>query len=139
MNALDDLPLDRTSFSWREIQGQDVWTPFTPAFTSLTVVGATTYTGRFRIVGKQCFFQVTLLAATSIASTAGTTYMTLPITPKGIAGTGTMTDVTTAVAVGTCHVDVTNGRLYLTEIVIRLGAGIGISDPPAAKINLRHL
>ena len=113
MNELDGVHLDPRSFSWRDIRGQDTWTAFTPSFTSLTVVGATTYTGRFRVVGKQCFFQVTLLAATSIASTAGTTYLTLPITSRGIAGEGSMNNLSTNISLGDCVIDATNGRCYL--------------------------
>ena len=105
---------DLESFAWLNLVGVDSWLPFTPVFTSLTVVGATTYTGRWRAVGRKIEFQVSLLAATSIASTAGTTYMALPVTPaKGIAGFGTMQNLTTNVAVGACVVDVTNSRIYL--------------------------
>lgn len=113
MNELDDKTLFKQGFAFREITGQDLWIAFTPTFTSLTTVGATTFTGRFHIVGKQCFFQVTLLAATSIASTAGTTYMTLPITAKGIAGETSMGNLTTNVSVGTGVIDATNSRCYL--------------------------
>ena len=102
MNGLDDKFLNIAGFSYRDIIGQDRWEPFTPIFTSLAVVGATTYAGRFRTVGRQCFFQITLLAATSIASTAGTTYLALPVTAKGIAGEASMTNMTTNIAVGDC-------------------------------------
>lgn len=113
MNELDDVKLDDSSFSYFDLQGRDRWTAWTPVFTSLTVVGATTYLARFRIVGKQCFFQVTLLAATSIASTAGSTYLALPMTAKGLSGYAVMTNATTNVAVGVGHIDVTNSRMYL--------------------------
>ena len=113
MNGLEDITADPRSFAYLDIQGQDRWQTFTPAFTSLNVVGATTYAGRFRVVGRQCFFEVSLLAATSIASTAGTTYMALPMTSAGIAGTGVMTNATTSIAVGTGHLDATNSRFYL--------------------------
>lgn len=113
MNELDDRQLWKQGFAYRDILGQDQWFAFTPVFTSLTVVGATTYTGRYHVVGKQCFFQVTLLAATSIASTAGTTYMTLPLTSRGIGGSGQMNNLTTNVAVGQGVIDATNGRFYL--------------------------
>lgn len=111
MNELDNP--NKQSFAYNDLVGTDRWTAFDPTFTSLTVVGATTYTGRFKVVGRQCFFQVSLLAATSIASTAGTTYLTIPITSKGIAGAAVMTNGTTNVAVGVCHVDAANGRCYL--------------------------
>ena len=77
------------------------------------VVGTPTYTGRYRIVGRQCFFQVTLVATTSIASTAGTHYVTLPITAGGLGGVATMTNDTTNIAVGVCHLDVATSRAYL--------------------------
>lgn len=112
MNELEGKELYKPGFSYRDILGQDRWETFTPSFTSLTVVGSPTYTGRFRVVGKWCQFQVTLVSSTSIASTAGTTYFTLPITSRGIAGHGVMTNATTNIAVGTCHIDVTNGRCY---------------------------
>ena len=113
MNQLDDLSLDPSSFAWRDIQGQDVWNTFTPVFGSLTVVGATTYSGRYRIVGRQCFLQVKFSAATSIASAAGTDYLNSPIAMKGLAGHAVMSNDTTNVAVGDCHVDVATSRIYL--------------------------
>ena len=112
MNDLDGIITDKKSFAWKDIQGQDQWIPFVPVFTSLTLVGAATYTGRFHIVGKQLFFQVTLLAATSVASTAGTTFVQLPITPRGIAGESSMSNLTTNVAVGVGVIDAVNGRCY---------------------------
>ena len=113
MNELDGTTLNKKGFAYLNLLDQDVWVPFTPVFGSLTVVGATTYTGRMRAVGRLLFFQVTFLAATSIASTAGTDYLTLPILAKGLAGQATMTNDTTNIAVGTCHIDVTNSRCYL--------------------------
>ena len=110
-----ELPktLDEKSFSYRDIIGQDRWVAWAPAFGSLTVVGTPTYTGRFRVVGRQCFFQVTLVATTSIASSAGTDYLTLPMTALGLAGVATMTNGTSNVAVGVCHIDVATSRCYL--------------------------
>ena len=110
-----ELPktLDEKSFSYRDIIGQDRWTSWTPVFGSLTVVGTPTYTGRLRIVGRQCFFQVTLVSTTSIASAAGTDYLTLPMTALGLAGVATMTNGTSNVAVGVCHIDVATSRCYL--------------------------
>lgn len=113
MNQLDDKQLDQTSFSWRDLLGQDLWAAFTPVFGSLTVVGATTYLGRYRIIGRSVEFQVKMSAATSIASTAGTDYMNLPIAAKGYAGTGVMTNDTTNIAVGLCHIDTATSRCYL--------------------------
>jgi hypothetical protein len=100
-------------FSVRDLMGMDRWNSFTPVFGSLTVIGATNYTGRLRIIGKSIECQVKFSAATSIASVAGTDYLNLPIAAGGIAGFGAMTNDTANTAVGTCHLDVTTSRLYL--------------------------
>lgn len=105
--------LDETSFAYLDITSQDNWKAFTPVFGSLTVVGATTYVGRYHAEGKALRFQVRLSAVTSIASVAGTDYLTLPIASKGLGGMGVMTNISTNVAVGLCHVDSANSRLYL--------------------------
>ena len=114
MNELDDIQLDKGSFAYRDLLEQDRWdTTWTPVFGSLTVVGATTYTGRFRIIGRSCQFQVQFSAATSIASVAGTDFLTLPIAAQGLAGFAVMTNDTSNIAVGTCHLDVATSRCYL--------------------------
>ena len=114
INQLDGFELFTQGFAFRDIIGQDRWTAFTPVFTSLTVVGATTYFGRWRPLGRETEFQVKLSAATSIASVAGTTYMDLPVIPaKGLAGTGDMQNITTKVSAGNCVVDIDNSRIYL--------------------------
>ena len=112
MNLFDDADIDTKGFAYRDMLGLDRWDPFTVTV-SLVVVGTPTYTGRFRFVGKQCFFQVSLVASTSIASTAGTHYVTLPTAAKGLGGLATMTNDTTNIAVGVCHIDVATGRCYL--------------------------
>lgn len=113
MNALDDQNVSRESFAFRDIIGQDRWQTWTPVFGSLTVIGDTSYSGRYRIIGRSCEFQVQFSAGTSIASVAGTDYLTLPFTAKGLAGHATMSNNTTNVAVGVCHVDVATSRCYL--------------------------
>lgn len=113
MNPFDNKSIDTTSFSYRDLSSTDRWESFVPAFGSLTVVGATNYTGRYRIVGRWLQFQVRFSAATSIASSAGTDYFTLPVPANGIAGEASMTNNTTKVAVGVCHIDVPNSRCYL--------------------------
>lgn len=113
MNPFDNKTIDENSFSYLDMIGQDAWKSFTPVFGSLTVVGATTYTGRYRIVGKSLEFQVSFSAVTSIASVAGTDYLTLPKTATGISGLCIMSNDTTNIVVGICHLDVTNSRCYL--------------------------
>lgn len=108
---------DNDSFAWHDIIGDERWFSFTPVPVSLTVVGAASYSGRWRGVGRSTQFQMQLSAATSIASTAGTTYVPLPVTPaKGLAGMAVMTDATTGIAVGLCHIDITNSRVYLPAL-----------------------
>ena len=113
MNQFDDRVVEEQSFAFRNLIGQDRWTAWSPIPTSLTVVGAPSYVGRTRIVGKECQFQAKLSAATSIASVAGTTYLALPFTAMGLSGEASMTDETTKIAVGLCHIDVINSRCYL--------------------------
>lgn len=113
MNEFDDVTLDDSSFSYNDVQGKDRWHLWTPVFGSLTVVGATTYVGRYRIVGKQCQFQVKFSAATSIASVAGTDYLNLPFTAMGLTGMAVMTNDSSNAAVGLCHIDVATSRCYL--------------------------
>lgn len=112
MNIFDDANVDEGSFAYRDLLDQDVWSTFTPTGV-ITEVGATSYSGRFRIVGKQCFAQIKFSAATSIATTAGTSYFTLPVTAVGLAGSGIMSNDTSNIAVGVCHVDVETSRVYL--------------------------
>lgn len=112
MNAFDDVEINLRGFSYRDLLSVDRWDDFTVS-ASLTLVGALTALGRYRIVGAQAFFQVSLVAVTSIATTAGTHYVSLPITAKGIGGVATMTNDSTNIAVGVCHIDVTDSRCYL--------------------------
>lgn len=113
MNHFDDINVLTSGFSYRDLLGQDAWTSWTVVFGALTVVGATSYTGRYRIIGRKCEFQVQFSAATSIASVAGTDYLTLPFTAAGLAGMAVMTNDTSNVAVGVCHIDVATSRCYL--------------------------
>ena len=113
MNDLDDKPIDKDSFAYQNLVGLDSWFAFTPVFTALTVVGATSYSGRWRRIGRLVQFEVQFSAATSVESTAGTTYMALPVAPaKGLAGMAVMTNSTAKTAVGVCHIDVANTRVY---------------------------
>ncbi len=116
MNAFDDVEIDQASFSNLDLRGIDRWESFTVT-ASLTLVGAPTYAGRYRRVGKQCFFQISSVAVTSIETTAGTSYFNLPIPAKGIGGVATMTNDTTNIAVGVCHIDVATSRCYVPSQV----------------------
>ena len=113
MNELDGRVLQKQSFAFRDIVGQDLWTQWTVVFGSLTVLGTPSYSGRYRLIGRMCQLQVMFSASTSIASTAGVDYLNLPINSIGLSGFGVMTNDTTNIAVGLCHLDVATSRLYL--------------------------
>src|SRR3990167_8396429 len=112
-NIFDDKQIDQKAFAYLDLLSLERWESFTPVFGSLTVIGATTYTGRYRIIGRSVQFQVQFSAVTSIASVAGTDYLNLPIAAKGLSGMATMSNDTSNVAVGVCHVDVATSRCYL--------------------------
>ena len=105
--------VDTASFAYNDLTGIDRWSTWTPVWTSLTTVGDLSTSGRFRVVGRSLQFQVRVSAATSIASTAGTTFFALPAVAKGLAGIATMSNQSTNVAVGVCVVDTTNSRVYV--------------------------
>ena len=110
MNDLDDIQLAKQSFSYRDIIGQDKWEQWTPTYSFATATGLAV-TGRLRVVGRQCFFQVKS-TGTSLATTAGTSYIDLPITAAGLGGVGTMSNDTANTSVGVGHVDVATSRFY---------------------------
>lgn len=118
MNAFDNVTVDENSFANRDLRGIDRWDSF-PVSTNLVIVGTPTYVGRSRVVGRQRFFQSSIVSSTSIASTAGTHYVALPTPAKGLGGQATMTNATTKIAVGDCHIDtsVSPARAYLPSQV----------------------
>lgn len=109
----DDPLLDPSSFAYQDLIGRAKGYSFTPVFTSLTVVGSPTYAGRWHRMGRLIFFQASFLASTSVASAAGTTYITLPVSAAGTAGMATMTNRTANTVVGGAVIDTTNSRCYL--------------------------
>lgn len=113
MNPFDEIQVDSKSFAYLDLIGQDKWISWSPVRTGWTDVGTPTVTGRFKVSGKQCFFQVKVVPSTSIATTAGTSYIALPITAKGFGGDVTMFNATTNIAVGSGGVDATNSRAHV--------------------------
>jgi hypothetical protein len=111
VNAFDDVLIDPASFAFRDLIGRDLWESFVVS-ASVTVVGSPTYVGRYHVAGKVCHFQISAVSDTSIATTAGTSFFALPIAAKGIGGVASMTNDTTNIAVGVCHIDVANSRVY---------------------------
>ncbi len=110
MNLLDNVQIDQKSFAYRDLLGIDQWDKFTVS-TNVTVVGALTALGRYRVVGRECQFQATLSATTSVASAAGSSFITLPIAAAGLAGFAAMTMETSSVGLGA--ISVSSSRCYL--------------------------
>ena len=100
------------SFSFKDLYGNDRWEIWTPVRVGFSEVGTPILTGRFHVIGKQCFIQASIVPGTTVASTAGTSYIELPIKAQGLSGDGSMMDRTTLVSVGTIVIDVTNSRCY---------------------------
>ena len=111
-NFFDEKQIAEDSFAYADLMGQDRWqTAWTVAYsfataTSLTVVG------RFKVVGKLCFAQVQS-SGTSIATTAGTSYIALPVAAKGYGGDMKMFNVTTGIAVNGGGINVANSRMMV--------------------------
>lgn len=112
MNAFDDATLDMTAFSWRDLFGLDKWETWTPVRTSWTDVGTIVVTAKYNVRGRICHFSIKVVPGTSIATTAGTSYVSLPIPAKGLGGIATMVNRTANTAVGVCVIDETNSRVY---------------------------
>ena len=110
---LDDPSINQQGFAYADLLGLDKWGAWTPTRTSWTDVGTPTVTALFRAVGRQCFFQIKVVPSTSVATTAGTSYVSLPIAANGIGGDASMVNRTSNVAVGSCVIDETNSRLYV--------------------------
>jgi hypothetical protein len=108
--------VNRAGFAWRDLLGQDSWTAWTPVDTGWTKVGTATFTGLFRIVGRQCFAQIKVVPGTTVATVAGTSYIACPIAAAGLAGQSVMFNATTNVAVGASGVDVANSRIHLQSV-----------------------
>lgn len=89
------------------------WASFTTTRTGWTDVGAPTVTARYQVNENVCHFQVKVVPATTVATTAGTSYVTLPLTAAGLAGDATMMNTTTLIGVGVCAIDVANSRAYV--------------------------
>lgn len=101
------------TFTDRDSQGRDMWESWTPVRNSWTDVGSPAVYGRFRVVGRQCFFQALVVPATSVATTAGTSSIDLPMKASGFAGDVSMFDTVTTLSDGTGGIDVANSRAFV--------------------------
>ena len=112
-----DEPIKRESFAFKDLKGWDNWESWTPVRVGWTDIGTPTVNGRFHVIGRQCFFQVEVIPGTTVATTAGTSYVELPIAAEGFGGDANMVDRTTLISVGACAFDVANSRVYVPSQV----------------------
>lgn len=113
--------INPASFAWKNLRNEDVWdqrsqadVAFTQQF-SVTVVGTPIYTLRWRLLGRQCFFQAVIDSSTTLATTAGVSYMVLPVTANALSlgGQIDMKNAVTNVAIGTGRINPVLNRGYL--------------------------
>lgn len=92
-----------------------VWTTWTPSRTGWTDVGSPTVTGRYCQVGPVIHFQIKVVPGTTVATTAGTSYTTLPVScgASALSGMAMMQNLSTLIAVGDCVIDTANSRCYV--------------------------
>jgi hypothetical protein len=102
--------VSKQSTAFKKLIGQDKWESFTVSY-SFTTATSLTLTGRYYLDGRICRCQVKS-TGTSLQTTAGTSYISLPFTAKGVSGIGGMTNDTTNIAVGIGHLDITDSRFY---------------------------
>jgi hypothetical protein len=95
--------------------GDGIWRTWTPTRTGWTDVGTPTSTGRYCQIRNVCYFQAKVVPGTTTATTAGTSYISLPLTanPQAFTGDGSMENLTTFVAIGMCVFDMPNSRCYV--------------------------
>ena len=88
---------------------------WTPTRTGWTDVGAPTVSAVFERVGGLVFFEIKVTPATSVATTAGTSYFSFPVpaSASALAGEASMMNITTLVSVGVCAMDMANSRCYV--------------------------
>jgi len=110
MSMLDERLIDARSFSYKDLLGQDRWETWTPVYSFATATSLTV-SGRYKIEGRKVLFQVKS-TGTSLATTAGTSYIDLPIAAQGLGGMATMSNDTSNIAVGVGHIDVATSRMY---------------------------
>jgi hypothetical protein len=107
--------LTNTAYTALQNSTQDTWTP---TFTNLTVVpgtGAASYDGRYSRIGRTIFYKIKIscTGTATTASTAGTTYCTLPVAASED-DTVTVSNKTTLLGIGVGFLDATNDRCYPT-------------------------
>lgn len=101
--------------SYGTVPGVGAWASYVPTRTGWTDVGTPTVTARYCQLGALCFVQIKVVPSTTIATVAGSSYVSLPLAcgASSIGGDGSMENLTTLVAIGICTFDVANSRLYV--------------------------
>ena len=115
MNASASMVLELAAFRPRP-RGRATlagWVSFTASRTGWTDVGAPTVTARYCLVDNLCYFQVQVVPNVTVATVAGTSYITLPQAAAGITGDGSMMNLSTLIGIGNCVIDTANSRVYV--------------------------
>lgn len=107
--------LTNTAYTALQNSTQGTWTP---TFTNLVVVpgtGAASYDGRYSRIGRTIFYRIKIscTGTATTASTAGTTYCTLPVAASED-DTVTVSNKNTLLGIGVGFLDATNDRCYPT-------------------------
>lgn len=91
------------------------WSSWTPTRTGWVDVGSPTVTARYCQIRNVVYIQIKIVPSTTTATTAGTSYINLPVAcgASSIGGDGTLQNDTTFIAIGNCVFDIANSRCYL--------------------------
>ena len=91
------------------------WTTWIPTRTSWTDVGSPTVTARYCQIAGVVLFQIKVVPGTTVATVAGTSYTSLPVSAGGsaISGEVSMVNLTSLLSIGLGVIDVANSRAYV--------------------------
>lgn len=91
------------------------WTSWTPTRTGWTDVGSPTISARYCQIGNVIHFQVKVVPGVTTATTAGTSYISLPVSmgANSLSGDGSFMDNTTFISIGPCVFNPANSRCYV--------------------------
>jgi hypothetical protein len=112
-----NLYLSGTIISGGAVAGSNIsaWASWTPTRTGWTDVGAAVVTARYCQIGNVIHFQVKIVPGVTTATTAGTSYISLPVSmgASSLAGDGSFMDNTTFISIGPCVFNPANSRCYV--------------------------
>ena len=92
---------------------------FTPSFTSLTDTGTPSYSADYRIFNGMLFFSYIISTDGNTSSTAGTTYIDLPLKPDNS---------------GNKYVAKSNGECVINNLSTKTSIGTGLVERSGSKV-----